>query len=294
MEKAFFQTNKLVPFQIVHLENILVNKDYLPLLEENHLNNFSALMNYPDGEIIKRVLPERTTVSFNLKNNKQILRFYLKRYLPLPFKKRLKSITTLFSPYNALKEWENILLFHSLNLPTVIPVATGIRRKNIFGKESFLLTKGLVGAQRLDRVLTESFTPPLTQEMFLLKRVLIKELALLTRKLHNFGFVHRDFYLCHILVLKDDPHWKLFICDLHRLERRKEISKSLQIKELAALNYSAPPNLVTQKDRFFFLKFYLNRKKLGDRDRSLILKVLKKTQKIEKHNLKKQEKCFNN
>jgi len=274
--------------EIIRLQDVMVNKDFLPILEENHLTSFPSLMNYPGGQVVKKLIPARSTVSFELKSGKQVVNVFLKRYHPLPIVERIISPLSLFLPYTALREWENIRMFHRVHLPTVTPVAAGMKQRGIFSRESFLLTKGLEGTIRLEDLIPEHFAPPLPPEVFLEKRALIRQLALLTQKMHNSGFNHRDFYLCHILARKDGAQaWELFICDLHRVDRRKKVGMRWRVKDLAALNYSAPGKLVSARDRICFLKQYLNRENLDHEARSFIMKIVRRTTRMKRHNVKR-------
>ncbi|MDX1779465.1 MAG: lipopolysaccharide kinase InaA family protein, partial [Thermodesulfobacteriota bacterium] len=157
-------------------------------------------------------------------------------------------------------------------------------------KSSFLLTKEIEDVQRLDHYLPQHFTPPLHPDYIKEKRSLLKELARLVRCLHRLGFNHRDLYLCHILVKREAScTWKIFFADLHRVDYRKKVPLRWKVKDLAALNYSADRNSITRTDRLRFIKYYLGEQKLTDQLKSVIKKVLKKTDKMCSHNLKLQE-----
>jgi hypothetical protein len=163
-----------------------------------------------------------------------------------------------------------------------------MKRRGVSGRESFLLTKGLTDTVRLTDLIQSRFAPPLNSKTLYEKMMLIRKLALLTRKMHNSGFSHRDFYLCHILARKHATQWwELYICDLHRVERRDNVSMRWRVKDLAALNYSAPENLISLKDRILFLKEYLNKRKLDWKDRLFLAKIIKKTAKMKKHGMRK-------
>ena len=276
------------PFELIRLQDIIVNKKYFPLLEENRLTSFPSLMNYAGGQIVKKLIPERFIITFTLKSANTTLGFFLKRYYPSPAKYILQSLLAFVSPYSALREWDTIISFHRANLPTVIPVAAGTRRKGFLGRESFLLTKGLEGVTRLEDLITERFLPPLSPESISEKRTLISKLALLTRRMHDLGFNHRDFYLCHILARRDADHeWELFICDLHRVDKREKTGMRWRVKDLAALNYSAPEKFISARDRIRFLKQYLGKTRLDREARLWIGKVVKKTGKMKRHNARR-------
>jgi len=276
------------PFELIRLQDIIVNKKYLPLLEENHVTSFSSLMNYAGGQIVKKLIPERFIITFTLKSANTTLGFFLKRYYPSPAKNILQSLLAFVSPYSALREWNTIISFHRANLPTVIPVAAGTRRKGFLGRVSFLLTQGLEGVTRLEDLIPERFLPPLSPESISEKRILISKLAFLTRKMHDLGFNHRDFYLCHILARQGtDTSWELFICDLHRVDKRENVGMRWQVKDIAALNYSAPEKFISVRDRIRFLKQYLGKTRLDCEARVWIGKVIKKTEKMKRHNTRR-------
>ncbi len=103
--------------------------------------------------------------------------------------------------------------------------------------------------------------------------------------MHGEGFKHQDFYLCHILInfsIPDDP--LLYIADLHRVRRKKKNKKSWQIKDLAALNYSASQKLISRTDRLRFMKHY---DPTLANDLLSLKKIVKKTAQIRSHEEKK-------
>ncbi len=110
---------------------------------------------------------------------------------------------------------------------------------------------------------------------------LISRLAGLIQKMHACGFNHRDLYLCHILR---DGRGNLYIVDLHRVQRRAAVPERWLVKDIAALNYSAPADIISRTNRLRFLKTYLGTDRLTARDKRFALKVLKKTQKMVEHN----------
>ena len=159
------------------------------------------------------------------------------------------------SKKTAFDEFSNILAFHQAGLPTMIPVAAGKRAGKVFGSESFLVTKGIK-----DCVTLETYAEScLKTKTFIEKTKLIKKTALLSRKMHQSGFNHRDFYLCHLFIgTKEYNKDELFIVDLHRVDIRKKVPERWIIKDLAALNYSAKSKNITRTDKLRFLKYYLS------------------------------------
>ncbi len=276
-----------------HHDGLIVNNTYRSLLSQNKVLDFNALMDYRNGTPVKQVRKERSTVTFMLKDTKGSVGVYLKRY-------RTPRITTLtswlfhFSPIRtALDEWNAIRAFHRAGLPTMTPLAVGLPQGIGLYQNSFLLTREIEDVQPLDHYLPHHFTPPLHSDHIKEKRSLLRELARLVKSLHRLGFNHRDLYLCHILVKRETPcTWKIFFADLHRVDYRKKVPLRWRVKDLAALNYSADQNSITRTDRLRFIKYYLGEQKLTDQLKSVIKKVLRKTDQIYSHNLKLQEKTL--
>ena len=274
-------------------DGLIINDTYRSLLNQNKLLDFNTLMNYQDVTPVKQVGKERSTVKFMLKDTRGSVGAYLKRY-------RIPRITTLTSwlfhfssTRTALDEWNTIRAFHRTGLPTMTHLAVGLPQGTGLYKSSFLLTREIEDVQRLDHYLPHHFTPPLHPDYIKEKRSLLKDLALLVKRLHCLGFNHRDLYLCHILVKREAPcTWKIFFADLHRVDYRKKVPLRWKVKDLAALNYSAAGSSITRTDRLRFIKYYLGEQKLTDQLKSVIKKVLRKTDKICSHNLKLQEKVL--
>ena len=271
-------------------DGLIINDTYRSLLKQNKLLDFNTLMDYRDGTPVKQAGKERSTVKFLLKDTKGSVGTYLKRYRT----PRVKTLTNwLFhfsSTRTALDEWNTIRAFHRTGLPTMTHLAVGLPQDTGVYKSSFLLTKEIEDVQRLDHYLPHHFTPPLHPDNIKEKRSLLQELARLVKCLHRLGFNHRDLYLCHILVKREAScTWKIFFADLHRVDYRKKVPLRWKVKDLAALNYSADRNSITRTDRLRFIKYYLGEQKLTDQLKSVIKKVLKKTDKMCSHNLKLQE-----
>jgi hypothetical protein len=147
---------------------------------------------------------------------------------------------------------------------------------------SYLVTQALEGCMRLADYLGQI---QLAREA---KKELISSLAELIRKMHACGFNHRDLYLCHILR---DGGGDLYIVDLHRVQHRDAVPERWRVKDIAALNYSAPAGIISRTDRLRFLTAYLGTDRLTARNKRFVLKILKKTRKMVQHNKRSSEKC---
>ena len=266
---------------------IIVNKAYEQILTKSEFTSFSMIMGYQGGEIVKKVIKERFTVKLNFKGNNGEFTAYLKRY-QYSGKDILKSLLKFSGLRSARHEWQNILEFQSMGIPTMTPMAVGESKKWGISKESFLLTKGIEDVEKLENIIPQYFSPPLNREQLREKRLLIMKLAALTKRMHQSGFNHRDFYLTHILVKRDSSkgEWFFYIADLHRVDIRKKVSLRWKIKDIAALNYSAPKDYITNTDRIIFLKNYLGDNPSKREYRYIIRKILRRNKKTYYHNLK--------
>lgn len=242
------------------------NEAFERAIRDNGLLDCDAMMGLDRGEVVKHAIPQRKTVLFTLSDGS---RAYLKRHFPTGFFTAFKQLLWPSPEPTAFDEFENIIAFHHAGLPAVVPIAAGRKRG------SFLVTQALDGCARLSDCLGRA------QLAAAAKVDVIFRLAGLIRKMHACGFNHRDLYLCHILR---DNRGNLYIVDLHRVQRRAAVPERWRVKDIAALNYSAPAGMISRTKRLLFLKTYLGTDRLTARDKRFALKVLKKTQKMVKHN----------
>lgn len=261
---------------ITHSTNgIVYNTAFEAVLRRNSLLDFNSVVNIGEGETIKQAVPQRSTVRFFLQNRDASFAVYLKRHYPLSAAGFFSAVLRRCLPKTAVDEFMNIVAFHEAGIPTLTPLAAGMQKSGFFQTTSFLLTRALEGCARLDHVFTEH-VPSVER-----KRAIIVEVARLIKRMHSCGFNHRDLYLCHILC---DTRGGLFIVDLHRVDRRRRVPGRWKVKDIAALNYSAPAATITRTDRLRFLKCYLGFERLSGKQKVFARKVLKKTEKMIQHN----------
>lgn len=254
-------------------------------------------MTLSSGMVLKR-LPSRTITKLELPYRGKKATFFLKRHTGTirPF----EMLRTLFSGFSlswGRKEWEVIEAFRQCGIPTLIPVAAG-EKISLFRQESFLMTAELAGFQSLDQFLKNYFSPPLTPEKILEKRAIIREVAEMAGKMHHAGLNHRDFYCCHIFIRRtEDGQREWRVLDLQRVDRRRWLRNRWIIKDLAALNYSAPARIITRTDRLRFLVNYIGNGGTLPAEkavtgsvpyRRLIRQVMSKTLRISRHDVKVQ------
>jgi heptose I phosphotransferase len=246
------------------------------LIARNRLTDFDIAMRLLHTRIVKHTVFERITAQVELKSDGLPVSAFLKRSYPVPAATFIRRLISGIPRHTAFTEWNNIIALHRSGIPTMLPIAAGRRRRGFFQYESFLLTRTLEGCVRLDSLLKQDL--PNNQ-----KRLLIYRTACLVKNMHSRGFNHRDLYLCHILCRNPE---ELFIVDLHRMEHRLRVPRRLRVKDIAALNYAALGCGVSRADRLRFFYAYAKTSKLHSSDKRFIFSVLKKTEKMVKHNEK--------
>jgi heptose I phosphotransferase len=263
------------------MERFFAAAGYEKLLSSNGLRDFSSVMNYGGGEVLKRKR-NRSITRLVLGEGEERIPLYLKRHRPLlrdrfPFPFRRSS---------AMREWEGIRRVREAGILTMEPVAFGERRR--FGMEmgSFTLTRGVEGGERLEDLLPRRFTPPVPARRVAEKRALIRSISLLVRSLHGAGLHHRDLYLCHVFLRAGPEEGSLLLIDLQRVGARARDANRWVVKDLAALQYSAPPEIVTRSDRVRFLKGYLGLDRLDRRAKGLARRVIRKARRVAAHDAK--------
>ncbi len=270
---------------------MIINRAYEDLLAKNNLIEFNQLMGCTRGTVVKQVSGLRSTITLRLHDGDNETGVYLKRYRRGGMKALAGALTGSSGSGTAMDELNAILTFHRLGIPTMIPIAAGMRRTAGMKSESFLLTRELEGAERLDHYLARELIPPLTRSRIADKRQLLKELALLVRRMHGSGLNHRDLYLCHLLVKKSaGAERTIYVADLHRVEGRSSMPLRWKVKDLAALNYSAEQRFITRTDRLRFMHHYRVGEKKDPPFKLLIRKVLRKTERIRLHDSRLQRK----
>ncbi len=192
------------------------------------------------------------------------LTVYLKRHYRVSWWQGL--ISTLFpwlgcSP--AVKEWNHLEWARQQGVPVPRVVAAGEFIGPWCRLRSFLAVEELAGMLPLEEAipLASRQLPP--DQFRLWKRSLIRELARLTRLLHDRRAFHKDLYLCHFYVFRGDlnhlpPRWRgrVFLIDLHRLTHHPWTWWWWQIKDLAQLLYSTDIEGIDDRDRLYFWRDY--------------------------------------
>lgn len=227
--------------------NLLVNTEFIELLEANRLLSAQNLWDL-ESTPVKRFVKDRGTDRLFLNSEKdgKPVETYIKRYLKAPIKQIFKNLFSLkIYQNNGIKEWESILEFHRFNIPTITPIAAarvGSRTCNLtLGIENYVRASELI----LSQTITDTR-----------KKNIINKIARLAARMHGYNMAHQDFYLVHIFI-KEEMEDSLFLIDLQRVIKQKNLSSRWMVKDLSQFIFSAKPHL-SDTEMELFKDTYIN------------------------------------
>ena len=222
------------------------------------ITGFAALMAV-EGEVYREVKGRRT-VAFERGGRG----YFIKSHQGHRWGEVLKSLLSLQRPVLGAKpEWRGIEALEKIGLPTMTLAGKGERGWPSGAGGSFVVTEALEGMISLEELLEkrDSLVP---RQRDRLKRALIDQLGQFSRKMHEGGVNHRDYYLCHFLTKDRDwqawapgDHLTLHLIDLHRVQLRARAPERWIVKDLGALMYSAFDADLTVMDAMRFVRAYL-------------------------------------
>jgi heptose I phosphotransferase len=189
---------------------------------------------------------------------------YLKRYYRLPFWRGwLAALWPSVDWSPAMQEYRRLCWLGSQGVPVPAAVATG----EFIGPWGKL--QGMLAVEELTDMLPLPQAIPLAAETLPAdvfrwwKAGLVKELARLTRLLHDRRHFHKDLYLCHFFIRRTDVErppeaWRkrVVLIDLHRLGHHPRTWRWWRLKDLAQLLYSSEIGGIEARDRIAFWKHY--------------------------------------
>ncbi len=167
----------------IEKKHLIVNRDYVEILEGLQFHSFESVWRFTNGEIIKKI-KERTVIRFNSGHGDIKRSFYLKRH-DLEFIGFSKLFSCFFPRRcvsQGLLEFDNICNFRNHNLPTVVPVAMGEKNVRFFWAESFLITENFSPFVSLEDILKDCPQDLKGPTGEIRKRILLNEIALLCLK----------------------------------------------------------------------------------------------------------------
>jgi len=261
-----------------------IRPEFKKAFEKLGLTDIDAIFAFTGGQkLTKTRLPEhRTRIKFNIDSPATTL--FLKRYdNPKAFgqlRNWLAHRSRESSMYYDLKPAEK-LTEAGINTPKTI--CFGQNWNILFEKRSFIITENINNADALERKLPRCFSAPTTAENLKQRKKFIARLGSFARKFHNTGYRHRDFYLAHIFYCDDE---NFYLIDLHRTFKPVFSARRFQIKDIAQLYYSAHGTVFSRTDRLRFYFNYMRIKKLREKDKAFIRRVIRRANRMAKHDRK--------
>ncbi len=243
-------------------QQILVLRD--ELIDAWRAGNVFAQVQKLRGQVARDMV-DRQTLRFELNGQG----YYCKWHRGVGWREIFKNLMQWRLPVlGAGTEWRALNKLRALNIPSLAPIAYGEQKTNPARRKSFLITRELQGVAQLDEFFAQR------QPGVRLKRLIIAEVARITRELHTAGINHRDLYLCHFMLrestlserMQSNQAPEIFVIDLHRAQLRVRVPRRWLVKDLAALYFSCMELKLSRKDYLLFLQVYF-----GDRLSRLLL-----------------------
>lgn len=206
-----------------------------------------------DGEIYRQQ-KGRCTKRIQLNNRS----YFVKSHSGVGWLEIVKNLIQLRAPVlGAANEWRAVNRLHELGVNTLTAVAFGSKGFNPAQQQSFIVTEDLQNTISLEEFCANwiYFKPPAK-----LKWALIRQVAMMSRTLHENGVCHRDFYICHFLLDKNsianEAAPRLSLIDLHRALVKKKLRRRWVVKDIAGLLFSTMRIGLGRRDLLRFVRDY--------------------------------------
>lgn len=278
---------------------MVINRDYVPVLEGCDLLDFDRLYHFQDGTAVKQIR-DRGVLRMEIRSGNENRIFYLKRHVSSRpgLWDMIGSFCSGKNPSPGMAEFKNICDFRQSGIPTVVPVAAGERRTGFCRYESFLVTESFEPYLSLEEIIYKHPERLQGPEGERRKTTLITAIARLARQMHDAGFNHRDFNATHVLVGPENATGEapLALFDLQRMDRKKWLRPKWFIKIMAELSYTMPETLFNEQDRLLLFQSYKGSSHLRVLDRLQLKWIRMKMKRIGKHtdNIMKNRKKIGN
>jgi heptose I phosphotransferase len=204
------------------------------------------------GEVFRDVAGRRT-----LRVEIQRRYFFVKLHYGVGWAEIFKNWLLFKRPIlGASNEFEACRGLAEAGIAAPVVAAYALSRGNLASRQSFVLCDELAGYTSLEDCtdLWHTQAPDLR-----LKQRVLYAVADFARRFHAQGFIHRDFYICHLLA--EDAHYatgqvSLAVLDLHRARRFDKIPQRWLKRDLAALLFSTMDLGYSRRDWLRFIRIY--------------------------------------
>ncbi len=212
---------------------------------------------------------------------------YLKRQRVRSWRSRLRAKLGAACGITAGRlEAQNVRSLTEAGIDVMVLAAYGQKLHADGLLESFVLTEELDNYTELNRFLCRRFAQGASLHTTTRQRDLcrlIRQVALIVRRLHTAGYNHRDLYCCHFLIREPSRgEFEIKVIDLQRVQFRRRRRRRWVVKDLAQLAFSAPPEQIKCTHKLAFMRHYLGVGKLRAGDKRLSRRVLCKQRLMER------------
>lgn len=140
-----------------------------------------------------------------------------------------------------------------------VPVAFAVEAGSMAARRSFILCEELKDRVSLEDVTNVWFERPTTP---IIRHRMVRAIAEFASAFHQQGFIHRDFYICHLLAASEalqKGRFDLAVLDLHRARRFDAIPDRWLRRDLGALLFSTLDLGYSRRDWLRFIRLYAGR-----------------------------------
>lgn len=210
-----------------------------------------SLMENMQGKVA-REMKDRQTLRFEINGQG----YYRKWHRGVGWREIIKNCLQLRLPVlGASNEWNALNKLRALDIPSLIPLAYGVRGKNPAHQQSFIVTRELADVIQLDHFFEQHSVGVKA------KHRILASVAVIARELHGAGINHRDFYLCHFMlktqfVTDQTRPPEIYLVDLHRAQLRAQVPERWLVKDLGGLLFSSLNMSFTRRDYLRFMRVY--------------------------------------
>ncbi len=230
---------------------------YVPEAISAHLEGdvFEAMMRL-SGKAFRDV-PGRKTMRVEIGGRN----YFIKQHFGVGWGEVFKNLLSLKLPIlGAMTEVRAIQKLSEIGIATTPLVAYGQRGSNPATMQSFVLTEDLGDIVSLEEMLMDSQSYLMPEDS---KHLMLTVVADIASKLHSAGLCHRDFYLCHFVLSRQNAlanHYDLHLIDLHRMLQNQSPNGEAVMKDIAGLYFSMLQNGLDALDLNLFKQHYLPQK----------------------------------
>jgi tRNA A-37 threonylcarbamoyl transferase component Bud32 len=177
----------------------------------------------------------------------------------------------------ARREFENYAVFARLNVACAQRLVCGEQRDGIGRlRRAFIITRAIPGALQLIDFVAKHCPKRSASASRTLRSTLCRQLADMTRRIHDDGFFHHDLVWRNILVTVQPPAgpelWWID-CPRGRFDSWSPWRQRRRLRDLASLDKSAS-KYCSRGERVAFIKHYLRKPKLDAEAKQLIREAL--------------------